>query len=346
MLKVTALMLIVDIFSRFDGSPGTFYVVLNQFGNFMIYFLNPIVPSLWLLYVHCQIFQDEQKTRRWMDILLSINMIYIGILLLSQLFGWFYYIDSNNIYHRGTFFLIPALLSVGLAISAIFLIVVNRKKVDQKYYLPLLAFPIPPLVCTFLQIIFYNIPLILNGLTFSLLIVFFNIQSHSINTDYLTGAYNRKKLETYMKEKISTSTENVTFSAILIDIDKFKSINDTFGHDMGDDALQTSVNLIKTCIRSRDFIARFGGDEFCILLDVTNIKALEATTDRISRCIERHNKVGNRPYKLGFSMGYAVYDYKSNMKVEDFIRYIDTLMYENKRGITIEERKQNYEISY
>ena len=63
-LKTTILMLMVDIFSRFDGKPCTIYPFINRVGNFMIFLLNSILPSLWLLYVHVQVFQDEKETKR------------------------------------------------------------------------------------------------------------------------------------------------------------------------------------------------------------------------------------------------------------------------------------------
>lgn len=332
MLQVTILMLVVDIFSRFDGNSGTVYSVVNYFSNFLIYLLSPILPSLWLLYALCQVLHKEKKMRRWAYLLLAINAINAVMLVLSQFFGWLYYIDSDNIYHRGPLFYLPASITIALVLAAFVLIVANRKNIEKKYYFSLIFFPVPPFVCVFLQIAFYGMSLMLNSVALSLLIVFFNIQNRSMNTDYLTGVYNRKKLESYMKEKVSTSTDNKTFSAILLDLNNFKTINDTFGHDMGDYALETSVKLLKSCLRSIDFIARFGGDEFYIILDVSNSDDLEATVCRINGCIEKYNERGAMPFKLGFSMGYAVYDYQSCMKVEEFQKQIDILMYENKRA--------------
>ena len=152
-----------------------------------------------------------------------------------------------------------------------------------------------------------------------------------MDTDYLTGVYNRKKLEAYMKYKINTSSKRNTFSAILIDLNNFKSINDTFGHDMGDQALETSVMLLKSCLRANDFLARYGGDEFYIILDVSNKNDLERTVSRIYRCLETYNANTENSYSLGFSMGYAVYNFYSHMKAEEFQKHIDILMYENKR---------------
>jgi len=331
MLQITILMIVMDIFSRFDGKPGTIYPVINHFGNFFIFMLSPILPSLWLLYVHYQVFHEEGKTRRLLYPLFVINAVNAVMVVLSQYFGWLYYIDLDNIYHRGPLFLFPVSITIVLIFAAYVLVVVNRKKIEKKYYFSLVFFAVPPFVCIILQIIFYGISLVLNSVVLSSLIVFLNIQNQNMHTDYLTGVNNRKKLEIYLKEKISTSTENKTFSAIMIDLDDFKFINDTFGHDMGDNALETCAKLLKSCIRSTDFIARFGGDEFCIVLDVSDKINLEAVVCRINDCIEKYNELGAKPYKLNFSMGYAVYDYHSHMTVEEFQKHIDTLMYENKR---------------
>lgn len=172
----------------------------------------------------------------------------------------------------------------------------------------------------------------LNSVVLSLLIVFLNIQNHSMSTDYLTGVNNRKKLDVYLQEKINSITKSKTFSAIMIDLDDFKCINDNFGHDTGDVALQISAKLLNNCVRDKDFIARYGGDEFCVVLETCNIKDLEIIVNRIKIAVETFNESSNQPYKLGFSMGYSVYDYNSHMTAEEFQKHIDTLMYENKHA--------------
>lgn len=332
MLYLTILMLVFDMLCRFDGNPGTYYSQFNFWGNFLLYLIGPVVPSLWLMYAHFQVFHEENRTKRLflpLFVLFAANAL---ITVFSLNFRWYYYIDAENIYHRGQYFWIPASITIGLILAAFLLIITNRSKIEKKHYLSLVFFAVPPFACIVLQLFFYEIPFMLNGLSLSLLIVFFTIQNRRMDTDYLTGAYNRKSLEAYMRKKIGASTEDSTFSAILLDLNDFKAINDTFGHDMGDEALQTSVRLLKTCIRHHDFIARFGGDEFYIVLDVSDQADLEETVFRINRCVEKYNKSATRPFTLGFSMGYAVYDYHSKMKVEEFQKKIDVMMYENKRA--------------
>ena len=331
-LYITILMLGVDILSRFDGNTTIIYLVFNTIGNFVIFLMSPVLPSLWVAYVHFQVFREERKTRRLFYPLCIINAINAIILIFSQFFGWFYYIDSNNIYHRGPLFLFPAFITIILMLAAFTLTVINRKNLERKSFLSLIFFAIPPFISIILQITFYGISLMLNSVVLSLLVVFLNIQNHSMYTDHLTGVYNRKKLDAYLKEKVSLSTGEKGFSAILIDINNFKYINDTYGHDIGDNALETVAKLLKSCLRTNDFIARLGGDEFCIVLDISNRSDLEVMVCRINNCLEKYNKSGSHLYELGFSMGYAVYACHSHMSAEEFLRQVDILMYEEKRA--------------
>ena len=331
-LYIAILMLGVDILSRFDGNAARIYPVLNSIGNFVIFLMNPVLPSLWVAYVHLQVFHEERKTRRLFYPLCIINAINAVTLIFSQFFGWFYYIDSNNIYHRGPLFFVPAFITIMLMLAAFTLTVVNRRNLEKKSFLSLIFFAIPPSISIILQITFYGISLMLNSVVLSLLVVFLNIQNHSMYTDHLTGVYNRKKLDAYLKEKVSLSTGEKSFSAILIDINNFKYINDTYGHDIGDNALETVAKLLKSCLRTNDFIARLGGDEFCIVLDISNRSDLEAMVYRINNCIEKYNKSDSHLYELGLSMGYAVYACHSHMSAEDFLKQLDILMYEEKRA--------------
>ena len=331
LVQITMVMLIIDIISRLDGHPDTIYPIMNLLGNFLIYLLNPVLPSLWLLYAHYQVFHSERALKSLAYPLLVINVVNFVLLVVSQFTGWYYFIDLNNIYQRGPLFWVPASITVILMLSAFLLILINRERIEKKHYSSLILSALPPFICIIVQIFFYGVSLLLNSVTLSLLIVFLNIQNHTMNTDYLTGVYNRKRLESYLRAKIKLSSENATFSAIMLDLDGLKSINDTFGHEVGDDAIETAIALIKRCIRPNDFIARYGGDEFYIVLDISNLSDLKSTVARIMDCFEKYNETGVKPYTLSVSMGYALYDSLSQMDANEFQNKIDALMYENKR---------------
>jgi diguanylate cyclase (GGDEF)-like protein len=169
-------------------------------------------------------------------------------------------------------------------------------------------------------------------MAFSLFIIFIVVQNRSANTDHLTGAYTRKRLESYLSEKIKGSSVGKTFSAILIDLDNFKAINDNFGHDKGDYVLESIIKYLKNRLGADSFIARFGGDEFFIILDISNQEELELMACELNNWIEELNTLSNEPFKLAISIGYSVYEPNSKMSVADFQKKIDLLMYENKRA--------------
>jgi diguanylate cyclase (GGDEF)-like protein len=330
MMQLTFVLLFLDILSRFDGYPDSIYPILNHTGNFLIFLFNPLLASLWLLYVHYQLFNDEQKTKKIIIPIIVINFLNAMLVILNQFFGWFYTINKDNIYSRGPYFLLPAIISVIIIVISIIWVIKYRNEVEKRNYMALALFAVPPLFGILLQLLFYGISLVLNSMVLSILIAYLFIQNQSISIDHLTGLYNRKRCESYMKEKINAFTKKRRFSGIMLDINNFKKINDTFGHDTGDEALIATGKLLKSCIRANDFLSRFGGDEFVLVLDIDNEKELESTINRINNKVEEFNNKGSYPFKLSFSMGYAVYDFKTNMGYEGFIKLIDQLMYEDK----------------
>jgi len=192
-------------------------------------------------------------------------------------------------------------------------------------------FAVPPFLLSILQVAFYGLELVWGGITVSLLIIYFNIQNHTMNIDYLTGAFNRKKLDGYLLAKINEATKEKTFSAIMIDLNDFKLINDSCGHVAGDTILKDTVKLLNKIVRRNDFVSRYGGDEFILILDISSYEGLLLMVTRITTAIKRYNQMKVRPYKLSVCMGYAVYDFESGMDAVQFLDHIDSLMYKEKR---------------
>ena len=331
-LFMTMFMLVLDTLSRADGRPDTYYSIFNHAGNFLLYLLGPVVPSLFVMYVTFQIYHDEAKTKKLILPLLALNAASAVMVVLTQFKGWYYFIDSNNIYHRGPYFIYSAIVIVFLVVAALIIIERNKEALDQNQLLSLMVFPLPPLVGVILQVCFYGISFVLNSVVLSLLIVLLNMKDDSIQTDYLTSIGNRKRLESVLKGKIKSSSANRTFSLIMLDIDQFKQINDVFGHEMGDLALKASAKLLLKNATPKDYVVRFGGDEFCLLLDNYDNKRLESLVNNINSCVDTLNASEEYPFNLKFTIGYAVYDYSLGLKPKEFIKQVDMLMYENKRN--------------
>jgi len=106
-------------------------------------------------------------------------------------------------------------------------------------------------------------------------------------TDRLTGLYNRLKLDELFAQYISIAKRHQTpLSIILLDIDKFKSVNDTYGHQVGDSLLQAIAKLLKVNVRLEDAVGRWGGEEFLILLPSSNMEAAHVLAEKLRGVIE------------------------------------------------------------
>ena len=331
LLIVTGLLLVFDIFSRFDGNPGTLFAFVNQAGNFLVFLASLLPPSVWLLYAHERIFHDTKKLRKLVPPLIAVNAANAALVVISQFTGWYYEIDASNIYRRGPLFWLPATVTFVLLLIVFILALLNRKTLTLKQFYPLILFIVPPLLGITLQLLFYGLSIMLSSIVLSLLIVFINTQGTDSFTDYLTGVSNRKRLDIYMMDKIKASGRRSTFSAIMLDIDNFKKINDTYGHDIGDKILADAADLLSKCLRANDFVARVGGDEFMVVLDCTDILALEQTVKRIRQRIRQYNETCVSPFVLDFSMGYSIYDANAQSGMAAFQKELDERMYEEKR---------------
>lgn len=146
------------------------------------------------------------------------------------------------------------------------------------------------------------------------------VQEKLMVHDELTGAYNRTKFKDLCKPK--TNELEIGRAAILmIDIDYFKQINDNYGHDTGDKVLQNLVNILRICVRQTDYIVRWGGEEFVIILNnCAEVKALEIA----ERIREKINESSEAMCGHTVSIGIAMYidgDYVETIKKADDALY-------------------------
>ncbi len=153
-------------------------------------------------------------------------------------------------------------------------------------------------------------------------------------TDALTGIMNRRALTDSLVYEIDRAKRyGSDLSLIVCDIDNFKEINDTYGHDAGDWALQAIATTLKTLLRKADIAGRHGGDEFMIILPETSDKGAEGLANNLLatvRNIELRSKDG-RPIQLTLSIGVACLGPEADM-MDSLIKRADDAMYLSKRG--------------
>lgn len=149
--------------------------------------------------------------------------------------------------------------------------------------------------------------------------------------DFLTKLPNRRALPPYFQDAIAQFQHHqIPFSIILIDIDRFKSINDTYGHDGGDAVLRHLSFDLPTILRSRDFLCRWGGEEFLILLPNTPLDEARQVAERLRHHVETHSAAnGLIPYTI--SLGVAAFQ-DCHPNIEALISEVDLALYAAKNN--------------
>jgi diguanylate cyclase (GGDEF)-like protein len=153
-------------------------------------------------------------------------------------------------------------------------------------------------------------------------------------TDGLTKIYNHRFFqELFEKEYNRAYRYDTVFSMIMLDIDLFKDVNDTYGHLFGDEILVGLANLVKSCLRSMDTVARYGGEEFAMLLPETNGIEATHTAERIRKTVEGYVfHVSDRELNITVSQGVATFPSPGIQGRFDIIAKADEALYEAKEA--------------
>ena len=153
-------------------------------------------------------------------------------------------------------------------------------------------------------------------------------------TDSLTGLINRRALTDRLAYEIDRAKRySSELSLILCDIDNFKDINDTFGHDAGDRALQTISATLKTILRKTDIAGRHGGDEFMLILPETSIKGAESLAEKLLNDVRDADLklTSGKPVRLSLSIGISGFAAGTDTS-DSLVKRADGAMYASKQG--------------
>ena len=150
--------------------------------------------------------------------------------------------------------------------------------------------------------------------------------------DELTGLPNRYLYIDHLQMAVAIAArENKSFAVLLIDLNRFKEINDTLGHSIGDEVLKGIANRMHTSMRESDTLSRFGGDEFCILLNSVGLILAETIASKLISIIEPALQVGNHSLKVSASIGIAIYP-NDGSTPDQLVQCADIAMYYAKNN--------------
>lgn len=151
-------------------------------------------------------------------------------------------------------------------------------------------------------------------------------------TDELTGLYNRRAFHNALDKEIRRSIRyRKALSLIMLDIDGFKEINDNFGHQVGDDVLRSLAVCLQGSIRETDFLARYGGDEFAVILPETKAEEATVLAERLKNTVKNYSfNVGGSYYTVTLSMGVVDISNTKPVSEDELISRADSVLYMSK----------------
>ncbi len=150
--------------------------------------------------------------------------------------------------------------------------------------------------------------------------------------DVFTGCYTRAYGLILLEQQIRMAKrKNTPLLLFYLDVNDFKSINDTFGHQEGDKVLNQVVTLFQSTLREVDIICRMGGDEFLLIFPESSLQDAPLIKERIDKNLKKLNQKLAKSYSIGLSIGLSAYDPSNPLTIEELIQKADEKMYEEKK---------------
>lgn len=338
MLLIAVLLGVNSLVFCFEGKPGFFIRPLLGACGLVVFFIIEFAAFLWFLYVYDVVKNgDGQLGKR--VLVPAVPVLCAGVLyLLNPFTHGVFYVDAQNYIKAGSFFALYVAVAGGylvvasaLALGCYFKEAVQEKKRECRCLAVSILFP----AGAFLVQRFYpGIDLFWAFVVIALLTVYLNIQKDQVTQDGLTGLNNRRRLDQYLKSLQECGMEGENFHFILMDVDKFKKVNDTYGHIVGDAVLKLVAEQLKKTFGSLSaFLARYGGDEFVVIIKGKESDEVQEKISEFKEGVADLEWNEEHPWKLAVSVGCVQYGEDGVCKVEELLKVADTRMYEQKRGV-------------
>lgn len=296
----------------FLNNPGETAYYMVRLGNFSVFCINYIFMSLFTTYMWLTVSNHNHRKPAALYAVYALSASGILLLIITQFTGLFYYFDDHNRYHRGNYYLLAQAIAVlGISIC-LFMLISYRKNLNRTIFLAMMSFFVLPVLATIYQALAYGFSLQCLAAVISTQIMFImdtveiNLRFHSQQADYrkaryeaehdgMTGLLNKEAGWKRMREYFNRMGSRDEALLMFIDIDDFKTINDTYGHTAGDFWIREVASQLRHIYRQDDIICRYGGDEFLALIRNTASEQVLETTlgiffQQLARTSEQHGQ--------------------------------------------------------
>ena len=326
-LITNLIMLILELLSwTFEGVDGQLAWYLNYSLNFILILATPVLACLWASYIDHKIFNsiDRIKRRHY-----YLYPFYIGAVMsvINIFYPILFFINDANVYSREPFIWVNVVTMYSLLIYTIIVAYKYRKVVNQNVFLGVTVFMFLPAIGAIFQMLFLGVLLIWPMFALGIIVAYIFLETVGTSRDHLTNLFTRVKSDEYLRHLIDRQSE---FAVIMIDLDKFKELNDTYGHSEGDNILKGFGIILMNVFNKDSLVSRFGGDEFFIITDSHTDKELLGYKEAIYNELKNPMYLNEHLKTLNFSFGYSFFKKNDVKSIDELVVEADNQMYEDK----------------
>lgn len=337
MILITDILVIDTVIRVLDGRGGTGIYAILWISAFVYYALIDLLAFAWLLYTYAAIYEDKDLIEDKRLILLTLIPLLVFLLIMTGWPGLIFTVNEENHYLKGTLFPLQYAVWASYMIVAAGLAFFLRGKAklrEKREELIYLAhFPILPLTGGLIQLSARGMATVWPFTVASIVMVYVNMQRTQISLDPMTGLNNRSRFNQFIQSKMDNDKNKNPWYLLLIDVDDFKRINDSYGHLAGDAALKKMAVILKrTFGKMNSFLARYGGDEFVVVLDCKRERDIQYALWLLDVVMDNENRHDNTPYQLSCSTGCVKFDGETMKTKEELIAAADQRMYLQKKS--------------
>ncbi len=311
---------------------------LLYISNIFTYLLLSVAAYLWF------ILSETLQKSEWVEkdinkMIVSIPVWISGVLCITAYrTGLVYYVDENNKLVGGKLYAILIIVPFGYMLAATLKALIRAfdkdRYADRNIYFMIGIFPFTPILLGALQALFWRVPFLCYGSFAAVLYVYITFMDNLISLDPLTQLNNKNQMYKYIMQKIKTEEPGLSLFLLLIDVDKFKNVNDSYGRVEGDRALIHVSEAIKDACqgpRNRFFISRYAGDEFIVVAEMSYRAEATWLADQIRHNVQKISDTYGTNYNMSVSVGIAQYDYNAPVSLQAFIARADSDLRRQKK---------------
>lgn len=335
LMIINLTLCLTDICANFvNDNVFLFSRELGYLLNVFYFIAMPSIILLWCSYMELRIHGTLRHMLGWRGVLLALPA---GCIIAGALVTLFtdilFTVGTNCVYHR----LLPGTIAFWIILGYVGYSLVRflvYRHHDKRYtFSPIYVFLLPLALGCVAQLINERLSALSVCIAIGFAAMQVVLQNELAYIDPLTGVFNRQYLNNYLSQairEVQREDSHRRLACIMIDVDRFKQLNDTYGHLAGDDALHDLGLVLREAISGQTVATRFGGDEFVIVTLLEEGEVVDDVVKAILNRLDAYNSSGEHPFTLSLSIGTAYFARNADT-IDSFFKRMDEAMYRNKR---------------